>query len=76
MFPQGGNVTDISNFQFPSSLQNTETRYFFLYIYAVRMQEFRKAATKLCCTKTPELAPVQPLTLQVRTQAIPVEERT
>ena len=45
-------------------------------IYAVRMQEFRKAATKLCCTKTPELAPVQPLTLQVRTQAIPVEERT
>ena len=45
-------------------------------IYAVRMQEFRKAATKLCCTKTPELAPVQPLTLRVRTQAIPVEERT
>ena len=45
-------------------------------IYAVRMQEFRKAATKLCCTKTPELAPVQPLTLHVRTQAIPVEERT
>ena len=25
-------------------------------IYAVRMQEFRKAATKLFCTKTPELA--------------------
>ena len=45
-------------------------------IYAVRMQEFRKAATKLCCTKTLELAPVQPLTLHVRTQAIPVEERT
>ena len=45
-------------------------------IYAVRMLEFRKAATKLCCTKTPELAPVQPLTLHVRTQAIPVEERT
>ena len=45
-------------------------------IYAVRMQEFRKAATKLCCTKTPELARVQPLTLHVRTQAIPVEERT
>ena len=45
-------------------------------IYAVRMQEFRKAATKLCCTKTPGLAPVQPLTLHVRTQAIPVEERT
>ena len=45
-------------------------------IYAVRMQEFRKAATKLCCTKTLELAPVQPLTLHVRTQAIPVDERT
>ena len=45
-------------------------------IYAVRMQEFRKAATKLCCTKTPELAPVQPLKLHVRAQAIPVEERT
>ena len=40
------------------------------------MQEFRKAATKLFCTKTLELAPVQPLTLHVRTQAIPVEERT
>ena len=40
------------------------------------MQEFRKAATKLFCTKTPELARVQPLTLHVRTQAIPVEERT
>ena len=55
--------------------------HFFSYIvnpliYAVRMQEFRKAATKLCCTKTPELAQVQPLTLHVRTQAIPVEERT
>ena len=45
-------------------------------IYAVRMQEFRKAATKLFCTKTPGLARVQPLTLHVRTQAIPVEERT
>ena len=45
-------------------------------IYAVRMQEFRKAATKRFCTKTPELARVQPLTLHVRTQAIPVEERT
>ena len=45
-------------------------------IYAIRMQEFRKAATKLFCTKTPGLAPVQPLTLHVRTQAIPVEERT
>ena len=45
-------------------------------IYAVRMQEFRKAARKLFCTKTPELARVQPLTLHVRTQAIPVEERT
>ena len=45
-------------------------------IYAIRMQEFRKAATKLFCTKTLELAPVQPLTLHVRTQAIPVEERT
>ena len=45
-------------------------------IYAIRMQEFRKAATKLFFTKTLELAPVQPLTLHVRTQAIPVEERT
>ena len=45
-------------------------------IYAVRMQEFRKAATKVFCTKTPELARVQPLTLHVRTQAIPVEGRT
>ena len=45
-------------------------------IYAIRMQEFRKAAKKLFCTKTLELAPVQPLTLYVRTQAIPVEERT
>ena len=45
-------------------------------IYAIRMQEFRKAATKLFCTKTLELAPVQPLTLHVRSQAIPVEERT
>ena len=45
-------------------------------VYAIRMQEFRKAATKLFCTKTQELAPVQPLTLHVRTQAIPVEERT
>ena len=27
IFPQGGNVTDLSNFTFPSSLQNTETRY-------------------------------------------------
>ena len=26
MFPQGGNVTDISNFPFPSSFQNTEAR--------------------------------------------------
>ena len=32
MFPQGGNVTDISNFPFPSSFQNTETRYFVLCI--------------------------------------------
>ena len=48
-------------------------------IYAVRMQEFRKAARNLFCTKTLELArdqPMEPLTLQVRTQAIPVEERT
>ena len=30
MFPQGGNVTDISNFPLTSSLQNTETRYFVL----------------------------------------------
>ena len=48
-------------------------------IYAVRMQEFRKAARKLFCTKTSELArvtPIQPLTLHVRAQAIPVEERT
>ena len=33
MFPQGGNVTDISNFPFPSSFQNTETRYFVLWWY-------------------------------------------
>ena len=48
-------------------------------IYAVRMQEFRKAARKLFCTKASELArvqPMEPLTLHVRTQAIPVEERT
>ena len=48
-------------------------------IYAVRMQEFRRAARKLFCTKTSELArvqPMEPLTLYVRTQAIPVEERT
>ena len=48
-------------------------------IYAVRMQEFRKVARKLFCTKTSELArvqPMEPLTLYVRTQAIPVEERT
>ena len=48
-------------------------------IYAIRMQEFRKAARKLFSTKTSELAPVQPmepLTLHVRTQAIPAEERT
>ena len=48
-------------------------------IYAIRMQEFRKAARKLVSNKTSELAQVQtmePLTLQVRTQAIPVEERT
>ena len=48
-------------------------------IYAIRMQEFRKAARKLFSTKTSELAqlqPMEPLTLQVRTQAIPVEERT
>ena len=48
-------------------------------IYAVRMQEFRKAAKKCFCTKTLELArvqPMEPLTLHVRTQAIPVEERT
>ena len=48
-------------------------------IYAVRMQEFRKAARKLFCTKTSQLArvqPMEPLTLYVRTQAISVEERT
>ena len=45
-------------------------------IYAVRMQEFRKAAGKLFCTKRPELAQAQPVTLHVRIQAIPVEERT
>ena len=48
-------------------------------IYAIRMQEFRKAARKLFCTKRSELArvqPMEPLTLYVRTQAIPVEERT
>ena len=48
-------------------------------IYAIRMQGFRKAARKHFSTKTSELAqlqPMEPLTLQVRTQAIPVEERT
>ena len=48
-------------------------------IYAIRMQEFRKAARKLFSTKTSELGPVQPmepLTLHVRTQAISAEERT
>ena len=48
-------------------------------IYAIRMQEFRKAARKLFSTKTSELVraqPMEPLTLHVRTQAIPVEERT
>ena len=48
-------------------------------IYAIRMQEFRKAARKWLCFKTLELArvqPMEPLTLHVRTQAIPVEERT
>ena len=48
-------------------------------IYAIRMQEFRKAARKLFSTKTSELArvqPMEPLTLPVRTQAIPFEERT
>ena len=58
--------------------------HFFSYtvnplIYAVRMQEFRKAAKKCFFTKTLELArvqPMEPLALHVRTQAIPVEERT
>ena len=48
-------------------------------IYAIRMQEFRKATKKFFSTKTSELArvqPMEPLTLHVRTQAIPVEERT
>ena len=46
-------------------------------IYAIRMQEFRKAARKLFSTKTSELArvqPMEPLTLHVR--AISVDERT
>ena len=69
----------------PAAFYRISKSFFALYlfnsivnplIYAVRMQEFRKAATKLFCTKTLELAPVQPLTLHVRTQAIPVEERT
>ena len=69
----------------PAAIYRITKSFFALYlfnsivnplIYAVRMQEFRKAATKLCCTKTPELAQVQSLTLHVRTQAIPVEERT
>ena len=48
-------------------------------IYAIRMQEFRKAARKLFSTKTSELArvqPMEPLTLHERTQAISVDERT
>ena len=61
-----------------------EVLYFFSsivnpLIYAIRMQEFRKAARKLFSTKTSELGPVQPmepLTLHVRTQAISAEERT
>ena len=43
------------------------------------MQEFRKVARKWFCFKTLELArvqPMEPLTLYVRTQAIPVDERT
>ena len=69
----------------PAAFYRIKKSFFALYlfnsivnplIYAVRMQEFRKAATKLFCTKTPGLAAVQPLTLHVRTQAIPVEERT
>ena len=69
----------------PAAFYRINKSFFALYlfnsivnplIYAVRMQEFRKAATKLFCTKTPGLAAVQPLTLHVRTQAIPVEERT
>ena len=43
-------------------------------IYAVRMQEFRKAATKLFCTKTSTLARVQPM--EPLTLHVPVEERT
>ena len=35
MFPQGGNVTEVSNFPFPSSLQNMETRYFVLCVYSI-----------------------------------------
>ena len=69
----------------PAAFYRITNSFFALYffnsivnplIYAVRMQEFRKAATKLFCTKTPELAPVQLPTLHVRTQAIPAEERT
>ena len=43
MFPQGGKETDLSNFTFPSSLQNTETRYFVLclrYPVCVNLQRF------------------------------------
>ena len=43
------------------------------------MQEFRKAARKCFCTKTLELArvqPMEPLALHGRTQAVPVDERT
>ena len=50
-------------------------------IYAVRMQEFRKAARKLVSTKTVELSAspthiTSYIILHVLTHAIPVEEKT
>ena len=35
MFPQGGNKTACISSTFPSSLQNTETRYFVLWLFTL-----------------------------------------
>ena len=49
LFPQRGNVTDISNFPFPSSLQNTETRYFVLWgLCKTTSKTFQEVITDLC----------------------------
>ena len=46
IFPQGGNVTDISNSMFPSSLQNMETRYFVLWFKISVLPWFSKILEK------------------------------